>query len=59
MPHQALSPQEQWVDEDDGPYIAASRWEVALILGLPAGALVALCLAGWYGMQALRAASGG
>jgi hypothetical protein len=42
-------------EDDDGPYIAATPLETALIIGLPFGALVALCIAAWNGIEAVRA----
>jgi hypothetical protein len=41
--------------DDDGPYIAATPLETALIIGLPFCALVALCIAAWNGIEAVRA----
>lgn len=47
------------IEADDGPYIAATRVETALIIGLPFAVFVALGIAAWNGIQALSAAWGG
>lgn len=55
------TPSSQWPlsqadnEDEDGTYIAATPIETALIIGLPFGALVALCIAGFYGVKAVRA----
>lgn len=45
----------QLQDDDEEPQIAATRLEVALILGLPVALLVSVGLSAYYGLKALRA----